>query len=352
MTWCAETKQFVCITCGINHRFIREPFWQWDGYYAIGCEACGVRHPALDRLEFQGDHPWQLHPKMRKTRAGLSPEKDIHIPSRRVLPPGEQVSEKEIAAAWDSIADHWLSMTGEFGDVNRQYVIDPVISRLLGQVEGKQILDAGCGSGYLSRLLAKRGAHMTGVDISAKAIDFAKAWEIKKPLGISYHVGSLSDLSMFPDQTFDGVVSNMVLQDLQDLDGAIEELQRVLKTNGQLIVSFLHPCFLVPGTLVQERARWVKRPIDSLRKEDRLFFKIDRYFDRTTEVHHDFGDEDCYWFHRPLSDYITTLVRQGFLITAFEEPVPNEKAIEEQYVHFGNEYDRIPFFLIIAAEKK
>jgi hypothetical protein len=45
-------------------------------------------------------------------------------------------------------------------------------------------------------------------------------------------------------------------------------------------------------------------------------------------------------------------VGQGFTITAFEEPIPDEKAIEEQYVHFGNEYDRIPFFLIIAARKR
>jgi len=45
------------------------------------------------------------------------------------------------------------------------------------------------------------------------------------------------------------------------------------------------------------------------------------------------------------------LIDNGFTITDFEEPVPTEKAIEEHYREFGNEYERIPWFLVIGAVK-
>ena len=151
---------------------------------------------------------------------------------------------------------------------------------------------------------------------------------------------------MFLNQTFDVVISNLVLQDLQDLAGALGELDWVLKEEGQLLISLLYPCFTGPTVL-----GWVKRPLDSSRKEDWLFWKIDQYFDRTTEIIQNFGLEGVYYFSRPLSDYITALLQQGFTITDLEEPTPDEKAIEQHYRQFGNEYDRIPFFMIIAAKK-
>ncbi|MFQ5819956.1 MAG: class I SAM-dependent methyltransferase [Candidatus Heimdallarchaeota archaeon] len=334
VTWCEETRQFICLLCGKDHRFVEGSFWKWDRFYAIGCGECDRRHPALDRLEFQGEHPWQLHSEMLRESTGLSPEHAIRQPALQFLSQDVPVSEKGIADAWNEVAEGWFRNCGEFGDINREYVIDPVIFRLLGQIKGKCILDAGCGNGYLCRLLAKQGAKITGVDISSKAIELAQIKEKEAPLGISYYVGSLSDLAMFSNQTFDVVISNLVLQDLQDLAGALGELYRVLREEGQLLISLLHPCFTGPTV-----RGWVKRPRDSSRKEDWLFWKIDRYFDRTTEIIQNFGLEGVYYFCRSLSDYITALLQQGFTITDLEEPIPDEKAIEQHYRQFGNEYD-------------
>ncbi|MDH5439376.1 MAG: hypothetical protein OEZ48_09460 [Candidatus Bathyarchaeota archaeon] len=46
---------------------------------------------------------------------------------------------------------------------------------------------------------------------------------------------------------------------------------------------------------------------------------------------------------------MNVLMKNGFTITDFEEPVPTDKDMEEHYREFGNEYDRIPWFLIIGA---
>ena len=246
----------------------------------IRCPSCNERHPTLDRLEYQREHPWQLNPEMLRESTGLSDEKDTskYGVVRHFLSPSDTVSDEKIGEAWDGAAEKWSIGYTEFGDLNRQYVIDPAIFRILREVEGKRILDAGCGNGYLCRLLSRKGAEMVGVDVSARSIGIAEEIEREEGVNIEYHVGSVCNLVMFDDNMFDAVVSNVVLQDLQDVDRAVKEFHRVLKLEGKLVFSIMHPCFSsspVHG--------WVRKPLDSDRKEDRLYWKVDRYFDRSKE---------------------------------------------------------------------
>jgi 2-polyprenyl-3-methyl-5-hydroxy-6-metoxy-1,4-benzoquinol methylase len=283
---------------------------------------------------------------MRKRRAGLSDEVDLPEVSSTFLPLKEgAVNEKEIARAWDESAEFWSRRYTEFGDINRQFVIDPAIFRMLGSVHGLRILDAGCGNGYLCRLLAKKGAKVSGVDISKRFIEIAKKKEKEAPLGIDYYVSSVCDLKMFADGIFDIVVSNLVLMDVTDLNKTFSEFRRVLKPNGKLVFSIMHPCFASPPV-----HGWVREPRDSDRKEDWLFWKVDRYFDRTIEVWRYFDSPPLYSYHRPLSDYVKALLNNGFVITDFEEPIPSREAMRKHYREFANEYDRIPWFLVIGAK--
>jgi len=186
---------------------------------------------------------------------------------------------------------------------------------------------------------------MVGVDISNRSIELAKNFEKMEPKNIKYHAGSICNLYMYEDAKFDAVVSNLVFMDLQDLDGALKELRRVLKPGGRLIFSIMHPCFSsspVHG--------WVRSPVDSQRGEDWLYWKVDHYFDQSIEEWAYFDFPPTYSFHRTLSNYVNALLKNGFTITAFEEPVPTEKDIEEHYRDL-NDFERIPWFLIIGATK-
>jgi len=284
---------------------------------------------------------------MQESREGLDSEVELPKPTSVYVPLKEaSVTEERISQAWDKVADVWNSKYTEYGDSNRKFVIDPAIFHLLGSVKGFSVLDAGCGNGYLCRLLAKKGAKVIGIDTSKRFVEIAKQKEEEKPLGIKYHVGNLCNLSMFRDEMFDNVVSNLVLMDVNDLDKAIKELQRVLKKNGKLVFSIMHPCFYAPVH------GWVRIPQDSDRKEDWLYWKVDRYFDRSMEIWRYFDSPPVYSFHRPLSDYMMTLIENEFAIFNFEEPVPSKKAMKEHYREFGDEYDRIPWFLVIGAKKK
>ena len=128
----------------------------------------------------------------------MSPE-EICVDSvvSKSLPENHVVSDDSVGEAWSEAAYEWWGRYSEFGDTNRRYIIDPAILSILGDVEGKHILDAGCGNGYLCRILSKRGATVTGVDVSEKTIELAKTTESEETRGIKYYVRSLGDLSIF-----------------------------------------------------------------------------------------------------------------------------------------------------------
>ena len=106
---------------------------------------------------------------------------------------------------------------------------------LLGDVRGSHILDYGCGSGGNSVLLANRGAHVSGVDISPHLVSLARRrMEINgRPRGASFVVCSGYDLP-FPDRSMDIVFGIAILHHL-DLAKASQEIARVLRPGGRAI---------------------------------------------------------------------------------------------------------------------
>ena len=77
-----------------------------------------------------------------------------------------EVTNADVIKAYAEIPQKFIVGFGDEGDLTRKYLLNPAIFALLGDVRGKIILDAGCGQGYLCRLLAKKGAHVTGIEPS------------------------------------------------------------------------------------------------------------------------------------------------------------------------------------------
>ena len=75
-----------------------------------------------------------------------------------------EITNTDAIKAWSRAPQEIVANFGDEGDFTRRYLLNPVIFGLLGDVAGKTILDAGCGQGYLSRLLAKKGAVVTGLE--------------------------------------------------------------------------------------------------------------------------------------------------------------------------------------------
>ena len=343
IAFCDRSRQFFCIDCAPAHRAPRASFWGWEYYYRLRCPWRSEWHPALDRLEFEGRHPWQHDSSWRRTKRGMSTAEDLGERWSFRTEPIQAITPEISRKSWDAAATWWTSRSTARGDVNREWVIDPALFRLLGEVRGQRILDAGCGTGYLSRLLAGRGATVTGVDQSSKLLETARLTEANEPLGIDFQRADLAQLSPLRDGTFDLVVANVVMQDVVSLNRAFVEFHRVLRRGGRLVFSITHPCFErpVPG-------RWMREPADSERIEEWKGLLIDRYFERVAVWSAPTGQRAMVGFHRTLEDYATALHRAGFRITQMIEPTPSRQALKQKYREFAD-YARVPLFLIVEA---
>lgn len=137
------------------------------------------------------------------------------------------------------------------------------VSKVLGDVSGKSLLDAGCGTGDWSRYFAARGAIVTGVDISRNMIRTAKATPAAQP--IEYHSVALQDISFAPE-SFDLVVSITALQHITDpkeFEIAATKLVRVLKNRAVMALIEFSPKRVKKGKYpsyvhYRSRSEWIE----------------------------------------------------------------------------------------------
>jgi SAM-dependent methyltransferase len=99
---------------------------------------------------------------------------------------------------------------------------------------GKRVLDAGCGAGYGSAELARTAERVTGVDVAAEAVEYAR--RNYEAANLSFEQASCTALP-FADGSFDLVVGFEVIEHLEDWQTFLKEVLRVLTPTGQFIVS-------------------------------------------------------------------------------------------------------------------
>lgn len=228
---------------------------------------------------------------------------------------GGQVSNQsnETQEFWNRVADDWMIQVGDDGDENRRLNSDPILWAFAGDVRGLTVLDAGCGTGYLTKNLFARGANAIGVDFSERMIAIAR----DRYPDLQFHVDSCTKLETIPDSSCDLVISNYVLMDVTDLEGAIRSFHRVLKVNGEAVVVFSHPCFPQSRSVTLDDIERVSYEWDS------------SYFEHEKRVDPPWNHftSEFIWFHRPLSGYWKAFVAAGFAVVDFEEP----RVTEDRY---------------------
>jgi len=143
-----------------------------------------------------------------------------------------EVHEREADNWWDP--DSKMAILNSFNMPRFSY-----FSNFINNWQGLKVLDVGCGGGFTSEYLAKKGARVTGVDISAKLVEAAKAHAEIMSLDIDYQKGSAENMP-YEDGIFDVVVCVDVLEHVSDLERVIAEIQRVLRDNGWFLFDTLN----------------------------------------------------------------------------------------------------------------
>lgn len=237
-----------------------------------------------------------------------------------------KVTNADVIAAWSEVPQSLIAGFGDEGDITRKHLLNPAIFELLGDVRNKTVLDAGCGQGYLSRLLTNKGATVTAIEPSDAFYTYALRREQTEKLGIHYLQADLSTWAPTLN-TFDFVIANMVFMDIPDYEPALEHCVAALKSNGGLIFSILHPCFEETGSVWREKG----------------YVEVRDYFQERASKQ-DYG----YLFHRSLSTYLNSVIRAGCMIQRVIEP-QLEKSIADQYD--AERYWAIPGYIVIFATK-
>jgi len=250
---------------------------------------------------------------------------------------------------WDRMAAWRDERSGDAGDLWHRALIDPTLLRVVGGVRGLRVLEIACGNGYLARRLAKDGARtVVGIDLSRPMIERARARERADPVGVRFRRGDASRMPAFPDGSFDVVVANMALMDIEDGSGAVREVARVLAPGGRFVFSISHPCFDT-----DDRSMWlVERGIaPDGTYADVVWRKVRGYRDESKRA--------VPWavpgrapvrtdaFHRTLSTYSRYLRDAGLAIATIEEPSPLPEMLEGSPQ--GRYIAEIPLHLVVEA---
>lgn len=230
---------------------------------------------------------------------------------------------------WGKMPREALDAMEPDGDFSKKHLLNPVLLRMLGDVRGRRVLDAGCGHGYLSRMLAARGAGVVGVEPARSLYEYAAGKERELHQGIRY---VRADLSRLPDLDgpFDAVVASMVLHSIPEWERALASCVQSLREGGLLVFSVNHPCF-DPSPMMSWREKGCVEVREYLRE-------------------YEMPGPSATDFHRTLSTYVNAVVAAGCHVREVAEPglapelVASGAPGVEAYVH-------VPNFIVVAAER-
>lgn len=210
---------------------------------------------------------------------------------------------------WDADADNYQREHGEFlGLADFLWCPENVReadAQLLGAVDGKQILEVGCGAASCSRWLQQQGAYPVGVDLSTGMLRHARAGNAQLSMTFPLVQADVCALP-FHDESFDTAFSAFgAIPFVANSAGAMQEVFRVLRPGGRWVFSVTHPM------------RWMfadAPPPEGL-------IAIQSYFDRSPYVEVDAGGVPAYAeHHRTMSDRIRELLAAGFRLDDVIEP--------------------------------
>jgi SAM-dependent methyltransferase len=209
------------------------------------------------------------------------------------------------------------------------YYMRPAIVALAGEVTGRRILDAGCGSGPILAQLRDRGAIVTGFDSSAGMLELAR-----QRLGpdADLHLADLGGPLPFPDDAFDDVVAGLVLHYFEDWSGPLAELRRVLRPGGRLIAAVDHPLAL-----------------EIIRREHGCDGRYFETHSRTEEWGFGGIPAPMMFWDRPLHAMTDAFTAAGFRITAISEPPAAPDTPAELLAEFEGK-NRFLCFLFFVLE--
>jgi SAM-dependent methyltransferase len=234
---------------------------------------------------------------------------------------------------WEANADWWQGGFTEGADAEYTEQIMPMAAEHLAGC--RDVLDVGCGEGQLSRLAAALPGSVlvAGIDPTWGQLTVAR----DRGGGVAYARSTAARLP-FSNNSFDGAIACLVFEHIDDVDGVLAEVGRVLRPGGRFLFFLNHPLLQAPGS------GWIDDHI-----LDEQYWRIGPYLVEDSSLEEVDKGVWLPFIHRPLSRYVNGLAQSGLLVTRMEEPAP-----PPGFLARAPEYPdaaTIPRLLFLRAEK-
>lgn len=211
----------------------------------------------------------------------------------------------------------------------------PAIRAMLPKLEGKRVVDLGCGFGWASRWMRENGAaSVLGIDLSENMIGRAKADTVDP--AIEYRIADIDTLELSVN-AFDLVYSALTFHYVANFPRLVRMIHEALGAGGDFLFTIEHPIFMAavqPQWLTDEGGRKI--------------WPVNRYAiegERRT----DWFAKGVLKYHRRLATTLNTLIETGFAIRRIDEFAPTPEQIEKEPA-LAEELER-PMMLVIAARR-
>ncbi len=209
------------------------------------------------------------------------------------------------------------------------------VKKLLPPLNGKRVIDLGCGFGWFCRFAVEQGAKSAlGIDISKNMI--AKANTFPHNPAITYEVADLEELQLSAN-SFDLAYSSLTFHYIKNFEKLVKTIHRALTPKAKLVFTMEHPIYTAPSSQ--------KFITDS---EGKRIYPLNNYQIEGKRISNWLAD-GVVKQHIKMDTIFNTLIDTGFNILHVEEWEPSTEQLKE-HPEWAEELDR-PLFLLISAQK-
>ena len=212
----------------------------------------------------------------------------------------------------------------------------PAIQAMLPALNGKRVVDLGCGFGWFARWASEQGAaHVLALDLSEQMI--ARAQATTDAANIDYRIADLEQLEL-PAASFDFAYSSLAFHYIEDFNKLVATIHQSLAPGAHFVFTIEHPIYMAPA-----------QPNWTTSSDGRRIWPLDGY---SVE-----GKRQTDWLakgvlkhHRTIGTTLNALIDAGFAIRQVQEWAPTAEQVAAN-PGLAEELDR-PMMLLIAAQRR